>query len=132
VTLLVFFGGWLHIQDMPYPVRNCPSFLFVRCEITGLWFGYCVESITENLSFPGLSCTTWARDWLCGCETFVNVEIEGDFVVHAASGGKLSRSEELKAKKPGVDKYGESLFFFFCDGIVGGLVHRRTVVNIKH
>jgi len=27
-----------------------------------------------------------ARDWLCGCETFVNVQIEGDFVVHAASG----------------------------------------------
>jgi len=60
VTVLVFFAGWLRIQDMlPYPLMNCPSLLFVRCEITGLWFGYCVESITENLFSPGLAYTTW-------------------------------------------------------------------------
>ena len=77
-------------SDMPYRLMNCLSLLFVRCEITGLWLRYCVESITENLSSPGLGCYNIARDWLCGCGTFVYVQIEGDFVVHAASGGAKS------------------------------------------
>ena len=53
-AVLAFFAGWPRIQDMPYPLMNCPSLLFVRCEIIGLWFVYCVESITENLSSLGL------------------------------------------------------------------------------
>ena len=59
VAVLVYFAGLLRIHDMPYPLMNCPSLLFVRCEITSLWFVYSVESITENLSSLGLACARW-------------------------------------------------------------------------
>jgi hypothetical protein len=77
VALLVFLAAYLRIQDMPYPLMNYPSLLFVRCEIIGLCFAYCIESITENLSSLGLDYTNnMARDWLCGCETFVHVQMD--------------------------------------------------------